>query len=132
MEVFSRAGRYDGKADMFSVVILICEFITTYMVPSPHHYPASDVRLMVDAAVEFLQPRCPEMAQLIRDGFTDTAAARPSAKAMLGVLESAPVIAACAAEAAAPVRRGLLVHLTCVALLIHCSMTLSPCLPPCE
>ncbi len=103
MEVFSRVGRYDGKADMFSVVIIICELITTYMISPPWQYLGEDVRPRVAAAVDFLQPHCPQLAQLLRDGFTDVATERPSSQTMLSVLESPAVVKACAADISVPV-----------------------------
>ncbi len=103
MEALSHAGRCDDKADMYSVVIIISELITSHMIIPSSRYGSEDVGLMVDAAVDFLLSRCPELAKLLRDGFNGIASARPSAKDMLFVLESPEVIASCTAAATSTV-----------------------------
>ena len=98
-EVFSRARRYNEKVDMFSLTVMISEIITSYMVPVPRRYLADEVIDMVDAAIAFLEPLCPAMVPLLRAGFSDVPAERPSAVDMLTVLNSAEVLAALAASA---------------------------------
>ncbi len=102
-EVFSRARRYNEKVDIFSLTIMIAEIITSYMVLAPRQYLADEVIDMVDAAIAFLEPLCPAMVPLLRAGFSDVPAERPSAVDMLTVLNSAEVLAALAAAAPAPV-----------------------------
>ena len=98
-EVLSRARRYNEKVDMFSLTVMISEIITSYLVPTPRQYLADEVIDMVNAAIAFLEPLCPAMVPLLRAGFSDVPAERPSAVDMLTVLNSAEVLAAVAAAA---------------------------------
>ena len=98
-EVFSRARRYNEKVDMFSLTVVISEIITSYMVPAPRQYLVDEVIDMTDAAIAFLEPLCPAMVPLLRDGFSDVPAERPSAVDMLTVLNSVEVLVALAAAA---------------------------------
>jgi hypothetical protein len=113
-EVFSRARRYNEKADIFSLTVMIAEIITSYMVPVPRYYTADKVIDMVDAAIAFLEPLCPAMVPLLRAGFSDVPAERPSAHSMLTVLNSEVITAlAAAAPVSAVVRLFALITLFC-------------------
>jgi hypothetical protein len=97
-EVFLRARRYNEKVDMFALTVIIAEIITSYMVPAPRRYLADEVEDMVDAAIAFLEPLCLAMVPLLRAGFSDVPAERPSAVDMLTVLNSAEVLGLLAAS----------------------------------
>ncbi len=115
-EEFSRAHRYSEKVDIFSLTVMIAEIITSYMVPAPRQYLVDEAIDMVDAAIAFLEPLCPAMVPLLRAGFSDVPAERPSAVDMLTVLNSAEVLAALATVApVAPVAAAAVRALACSA-----------------
>ena len=93
---------------------MIAEIITSYMVPVPRYYTADKVIDMVDAAIAFLEPLCPAMVPLLRAGFSDMPAERPSAVDMLAELNSAEVLAALAVAPAAAAAAAAVRVLACV------------------
>ncbi len=115
-EVSSCARRYNEKVDIFSLAVMISEIITSYMVPVPRRYHADEATGMVDAAIAFLEPLCPAMVPLLRAGFSDVPAERPSAAYVLTVLNSVEVLAVLAA--AAPVVPAAAVVCVFVCLLV--------------
>ena len=95
-EVSSRTRRYNEKVDIFSLIVMMAEIVTSYMMPTPRRFVADHVMDMVDIAIEFMEPLCSPMVPLLRSGFSDVPTERPSAHDMLSVLNS-PDVLACAA-----------------------------------
>ncbi len=112
--MFSRARRYNEKVDIFSLTVMISEIITSYMVPGLRQYLADEVIDMTNAAIAFLEPFCPAMVPLLRAGFSDVPAQRPSAFDMLTVLNSAEVLTALAVAAPAAPAAATVCQCTCL------------------